>query len=305
MSTTEAASSWAPGMRATPSNYNEITPAQILPAQLGDRKTLRPEITFGKVTDVTHPLFSTYGKEFDSELAQIPVFRYWTIKPSPQPIEGARPLLNFADGAPALIERAFKGPKPGRVLLWTTPLSTSPYHNDPDVWNDFPNTKFWSFPVLMNLTVPYMAGTSTERLNYEAGETVLLRWTRAPTSPASRSRARTGRPRMSRRHRATSSWRSHRPRSRASGTSRRWPNDKSTSAMGFSINPPHDESKFTVLEKPDLDTIFGKDGYVLAEDAQALKHEEGVAIRLRGVPLADVLDPDRGDLGEFPGQYLL
>ena len=45
------------------------------------------------------------------------------IKPTPQPIEGTRTLLTFADGAPALIERAFKGPKPGRVLLWTTPLS--------------------------------------------------------------------------------------------------------------------------------------------------------------------------------------
>ena len=54
-----------------------------------DRKTPSPEMTFGKVTDVTHPLFQRYGKEFDSQLAQMPVYRYWAVKP-PQAVEGAR-----------------------------------------------------------------------------------------------------------------------------------------------------------------------------------------------------------------------
>ena len=51
------------------------------------------------------------------------------------------------------------------------------------------------------------------------------------------------------------------------------------SVLGFSVNPPRSESQFTPLEKPDLDTIFGKDGYHLAEDAQALEKEEGIARR--------------------------
>jgi hypothetical protein len=53
--------------------------------------------------------------------------------------------------------------------------------------------------------------------------------------------------------------------------------DKHTAALGFSVNPPRAESQFTLLQKQDLDTIFGKDGYVLAENAQALQREEGVA----------------------------
>jgi Aerotolerance regulator N-terminal len=258
-------------------NYNDITPAQILPSQLGDRKTTNPETSFGKVADITHPLFSSYGKEFDSELAQIPVYRYWTVKPSPQPIEGTRPLLKFADGAPALIERAFKGPKPGRVLLWTTPLAERPLLKDPDAWNAFPNSKFWSFTVLMNLTVPYMAGTATDQLNYEAGENVLLRLdpdahltsfaVKGPDGKAVDATPPSGHDFLE---------------VASAQLPGQWDitamsDDKRTAALGFSINPPHSESQFTLLKKPDLDTIFGKDGYVLAEDAQAMKQEEGVA----------------------------
>ncbi len=41
--------------------------------------------------------------------------------------------------------------------------------------------------------------------------------------------------------------------------------------LGFSLNPPRTESQFVPLETKDLDAIFGKDGYALAEDATALK----------------------------------
>src|SRR5207248_8198245 len=101
-----------------------------------------PETTFGKIADATHPLFQRFGKDLESELGQVPVFHHWSLKPPEQPIEGARTLLSFADGAPALLERAFKGPKTGRVLLWTTPLSTrasTAANRPPDVWNEFPS----------------------------------------------------------------------------------------------------------------------------------------------------------------------
>jgi hypothetical protein len=49
--------------------------------------------------------------------------------------------------------------------------------------------------------------------------------------------------------------------------------------MGFSLNPPRSESKFEPLEKTDLDVIFGKDGYLLAEDAQSQAEKVGRAIR--------------------------
>ena len=41
--------------------------------------------------------------------------------------------------------------------------------------------------------------------------------------------------------------------------------------MGFSVNAPRAESHFAPLEKQDLDVIFGKDNYKLAEDVQTLE----------------------------------
>ena len=262
------------GNACDPENYNEITPAQVLPGQLNDRKSPNPESSFGKVTDITHPLFASYGKELDSQLAQVPVYRYWTLKPPPRPIEGARTLLSFADGSPALIERAFKGPKPGRVLLWTTPLSRRAYRTDPDAWNEFPNPSTWSFFVLMNMTVPYMAGTTTDPLSFEAGESVLLRLdptahltsfvVKGPDGKTADIPAPSGNEFLD----------VPGPQIPGQWEIKAMSDDKQTTTMGFSLNSPRQESRFEVLQKQDLDTIFGKDGYVLAEDVQAMKNEE-------------------------------
>ena len=149
----------------------------------------------------------------------------------------------------------------------------------PDAWNEFP-VKNWSFLVLMYLTVPYMAGASGEVLNFEAGEPVLLHL--EPTvryksfsltgpgpedkpssipAPASRDTLEVPVPQQQ-----PGQW-----------TVKAMAEGDRPSVLGFSVNPPHSESQFTPLEKPDLDTIFGKDGYHLAEDAQALEKEEGIA----------------------------
>ncbi len=265
------------GNRCDPANYNGQTPAQLLPAQVEKRKTINPDISFGKLTDVEHPLFSRYGKDLDSQLSQIPVFRYWTIKPTTQPIEGTRTLMTFADGAPALIERAFKGPRTGRVLLWTTPLSRREYRTDPEAWNELPSSSFWCFTALMNLTVPYMAGTGSEQLNFEAGESVFLKLdpnlriarfsVTAPDKKITDSLVPSG-------HEYLEIPNAQLPGQWAvSGMT----DDKRNVALGFSLNSPHQESQFALLQKTDLDTIFGKDGYVLAENAQAFVQEETLA----------------------------
>ena len=159
------------GDRCNPDNYNGPTASQILPAQLEPNRPTKGETTFGKVADVTHPLFQRYAAEIDPQLALVPVYRYWSVKPP----EGSRVLLSYADGAPALLERTFKGSKTGRVLLWTTPLSRRARRSDRGSWNEFPLPVYgWAFLALMNETVPYLAGTSNEQLDFEAGESVLL-----------------------------------------------------------------------------------------------------------------------------------
>jgi Aerotolerance regulator N-terminal len=265
------------GNRCIPENYNEGIPSQILPAQI-ERTEPRPETTFGKVADITHPLFQKYGRDLDTELAQVPVYRYWSIKAAGQLPQGTRTLLSYADGAPALLERTLKGAKTGRVLLWTTPLARSASQRATDAWNEFPVMN-WSFFVMMYMTVPYMAGASGEALNFEAGEPVLLHL--EPTvryksfsltgpgsedkpssipAPASRDTLEVPVPQQQ-----PGQW-----------TVKAMAEGDRPSVLGFSVNPPRSESQFTPLEKPDLDTIFGKDGYHLAEDAQALKNAEDI-----------------------------
>jgi hypothetical protein len=41
--------------------------------------------------------------------------------------------------------------------------------------------------------------------------------------------------------------------------------------LGFSLNPPRSESVMTRLEPAELDAMFGKDGYALADDANPLE----------------------------------
>ena len=98
----------------------------------------------------------------------MPIYKYWSVKP----LDGSRTLLRFADGAPALLERTFKGQRTGHVLLWTTPLSRRVDRADPGAWNELPMS--WAFFEIINQTLPYLAGTAGERLNYEAGQDAIL-----------------------------------------------------------------------------------------------------------------------------------
>ena len=71
------------------------------------------------VTNLTHPLFERFGKDLATVLANPPVYKYWPIKEAG---EAGLVLVRFRDGAPALLDGTFKGPKVGKVLLWALPL---------------------------------------------------------------------------------------------------------------------------------------------------------------------------------------
>src|SRR5271166_4058130 len=98
------------GDRCNAESYNGTTASQLLPAQLQTPHAPEKETFFGKLADVTHPLFQRYAKEIDTQLTGVPVYRYWKVRP----LEGGtRSLISFADGAAALLERSFKGPRTG------------------------------------------------------------------------------------------------------------------------------------------------------------------------------------------------
>jgi hypothetical protein len=129
------------------------------------------------------------------------------------------------------------------------------------------------------LTVPYMAGTASEPLNFEAGQPVTL--TLEPTvryksftltgpgpegktsdipAPATRDTLEVSVPQQ-----PPGQW-----------TVKAMAEGDRTTILGFSLNPPHLESEFELLRPSDLDAIFGKEGYHLAEDAGSLKKQEEI-----------------------------
>ncbi len=269
----------APGHLAKPENYTGPITNQFMPAQLTEPKPPYPGLlktTFGKILDKTHPLFESMGKDLDAALSQAPVYRYWSVKPVG---EGSRTLLTYADGAPALIERTFAGPKTGRVLMWTTPLSSRARSNDRAAWNDFPiPTNGFSFFILMNLTVPYLAGTTGDQLIYEAGDNVSLalkpgvHFTSFAVSNLGDKAREESLPAGN-----GDSLEILAPQSVGQWAVKAIAADNKSAELGFSLNPPRAESQFRPLEKTDLDIIFGADGYVLAQDVQAYRTAERVS----------------------------
>ncbi len=209
-------------------------------------------------------------------LSLVPVFRYWPVK---QVVNGTHTLLTFSNGAPALLERTFKGPRTGRVLMWTTPLSRRPdLKADPNAWNELPSPQYgWSFLALMFQTVPYLAGASNEELNFEAGENVLLK---LPPSVRFTQFLVTGPDPKTKPRLVPSPTNAFleviEPPDLGIWSVKATAADKSETKMGFSVNPPRTESKFTPLEPQDLDRIFGKDNYKLAEDITTLRGIETV-----------------------------
>ena len=251
------------GPRCLAENYNGPIPAQLLPAQLDAPVATAPKTaTFGQVADVTHPLFGRYAEEIDPQLAVMPVYKYWRLKTA----EAGRTLMTFADGAPALVERTFQGARAGRVLLWTTPLARRPRRSDPAAWNELPNLSYWVFPVVMNLTVPYLAGSTGEKLVFEAGDDVTL-----SMAPGAASDVRIIGPDGKTAEAATPPPPGEPLRIAAPQFLGHWtvvatgPGD-AKKTLGFSLNPTVDESTFSELEKTDLDALLGKDGYALAVD---------------------------------------
>jgi Aerotolerance regulator N-terminal len=260
----------APGNRADAASYGSSASA-ILPATLEEKRKAPEGTSFAKA-EYDHPIFNRHPRLLDPELTGVPVYRYWSVKP----LDGSRTLLRYADGAPALLERAFKGPKAGHVLLWTTPLSRRVDRTDPAAWNELPMS--WSFFEIINQTLPYLAGTAGERLNYEAGQDAVL--TVDSKVPVSSYTVQTPDPKLSYPLSAPAS--SGMLLVPAPSKEGQWRVDGKTATgsmmkMGFSVNVPTSESQVVALKENDLDGLFGgKDHYKIADDAASLDRAQNV-----------------------------
>jgi hypothetical protein len=252
-------------------NYNDTLASRLLPASV-DPKVKRDDTSFGD-GDWNHALFGRFRDRLQKSLSGVPVYRHAVVEPRK---EGARVLLRFLDKDPALVERSFPGPRTGHVLLWATSLSRRTDldpSKSPAYWTDFPND--WTFWEIVNQTVPYAAGLANRRLTYEAGDDVALpiepgrRFTNFTVKgPESKAPDRLAEPATN----ATLTLVAPQQigpwavvASGAEGVSKTY---------GFSINPPLGEELLAPLAPADLDGLFGKKNYQLADDAESLKRSQ-------------------------------
>ena len=99
--------------------------------------------------------------------SEFPVFKYWELE---SPADDVYVLASFANGQPALVERRVGT---GRVITMTTPVS-DPAYDDP--WNLLPTGPDpWPFLALANGVATYLVGAGDAQLNYQAGQTAILR----------------------------------------------------------------------------------------------------------------------------------
>jgi hypothetical protein len=153
------------GRRARRDEMNAAAAQQLLPAQL--RWQSREE-TYLRPVAVEHPALAALQGLVDiAPWSEFPVFKYWELEAG---AEDAIVVATYANGKPALVERIVGA---GRVLLMTTSLS-DPAHDDP--WNLLPTgPEPWPFLVLAGGIADYLTNTRDERLNFLAGQTVVLR----------------------------------------------------------------------------------------------------------------------------------
>ncbi len=250
------------GSRVTPESYNDTAAGQLLPARIDKIRTMPQNSVFAK-PDGSHSLFNRFRNEYEAALSRVPVYKAWSVQP-----QTSRPILLYNDGTPALLERPFPGTRTGHVLLWTTSLSrgVSGRGTDPG-WNELWNS--WSFLVMLE-TVEYLAGTSTETLNYEAGQDAYL--SLDPVRRASNFAVEGPKP-EDKQSPSVSPTQEKVPISSPQSIGQ-WKvtgkaPDGSAINMGFSVNVPESESTVVPLEENELISIFGsKENVHLAEDAK-------------------------------------
>jgi len=158
-------------------SYN-VGPAQrVLPGQFGGVMSHKEP---GAAWDLDrpgvfqHPLMKPFRAWQQSRVDFIQYPRgatlYWDVRPSG---ERAQVVVAYADDKhrPAVLERQAEAPngRPGRVLLFTTPLDG---RQDPR-WNNYLESLTTIYVALTHLSTSYLAGDAeVARLNFLSGQTV-------------------------------------------------------------------------------------------------------------------------------------
>lgn len=151
------------GPRVDSANYNSVAAQQVLPAAL-------KEASSGNVALVgeqsTHPVLAPFQRFGSSDLGDWAVLSYWKVEPGPG---GAVVVLPYTNGDPGLIERTFGDASRGKSMLLTT---AAHYEPGGAPWSEL--ALGWSFVVLADEVMRYLAGAAETQWNFRTGEAVAI-----------------------------------------------------------------------------------------------------------------------------------
>ncbi|MGL4461113.1 MAG: vWA domain-containing protein [Planctomycetia bacterium] len=156
------------GDRVAPAAYAVPQAKTVLPAEPTKIETSADGV-FLAPDRFTHPILQPFRQFESTDMTVLPVLKYWktTI------IEPGTVAAPFSNGDPAFLERTFGRGSRGRCLLFAT---AAHYRPSGDVWTELPLG--WSYVVLVDQTVRYLAGVAETNLNFRVGETAV-----APLDP--------------------------------------------------------------------------------------------------------------------------
>lgn len=157
------------GRNADPAidTFNQPAAQEVLPAVLKRQVRDKEGTLHLAPRDYEHPMLVALrdlagGIPWDA----FAVFRYWQLGDL---AAGARVVVPFSDGAPAIVERPLGK---GRVVLVTTSVSDNP---NQDPWSLLlSGENAWAFFVLANEMAASLVGGAAPVLNYFAGQTALV-----------------------------------------------------------------------------------------------------------------------------------
>jgi hypothetical protein len=255
------------GPSIDPESYNSTTAQQLLPARLID--IAKPERAVLAPSQFTHPVMRPFGEIGNNDLADGPINGFWKVQLNAN--TNSTVIIPYSTGEAALAERTFGEGRRGRVLLLTT---TTFYDPSGAAWNELPLG--WSFVLLADEIVRYLAGAAETQLNFTMGEAITI--DRHPSDPftlyaITRPDKEIERITVDPRETVVTI-----PNANLPGQYRVDASQADRSFMaGFSVNIPPSESQLEPIEAEKIITLFGQNPVTVVRDPAALEQVEGTS----------------------------
>jgi hypothetical protein len=149
--------------------FNSPEALEVLPGALL-RQARSSSDLFLAPPDLQHPVLRGF-RAMSSAVpwSSFPIYKYWQFD---ELKKGVNVIIPYSNGRPALVEHSLGR---GRVLTMTTRVSESASVRAEEQWNTLATgIGNWPFFVLIQEMGAYLVGSGDERLNYAAGETVVM-----------------------------------------------------------------------------------------------------------------------------------